>query len=114
MSSGTCFLPSDYFWAQLYQGPGDTGNGRCQKEVKFAKKCCESGADSRACAKRRSYFYTPPGKTAFDLLGHVRIELPRILVEICAVDGSKARMLQWHKRFLCRAGRPNRITPDNL
>ena len=113
MSSGTCLLPPDHFWAQLYQGPGDAGNGGRQEEVKFAKESCESGADSRACAKRRSYFDTSPGKTAFDLLGYVGIELPWILMEICAVDGSKSHVLQRHQPFLCRARRPERVAAGN-
>jgi len=114
MSPGTCFLPSDHRWAKSYQGPGDTGNGRRQKQVKLAKKCRKSGSDRGACAKRRSYLYTPPGKSAFDLPGHVRIELSRILMEIRAVDGSKSHVLQWHQRFLCRARRPERIAAGNL
>ena len=113
VSPRACFFSIDRFWAELYKGPGNTGNGRRQQKVKFAKEFSERGSDSCACAKAGSHLQPTQGKTAFDLPGHVWIKLPGVFLEICAIERGESRMLQRHQRFLGRAGRPDRITTDN-
>ena len=97
----------------MYKGPGSTGNGRGQQKVELAKEVGERGSDCCTCAKGGSYLHPAQGKTAFDLPGHVGVELPRIFLEGLAIKPGKSRMLQGHQRFLGCALRPDRVSTDN-
>ena len=72
------FFATDHFGAQLYQRPGYTRNGRRQQKVELAKERGERGSDCCTCAEGGSYLHSAQGKTAFDLPGHVGVELRRI------------------------------------
>ena len=107
------FLATDHFGAQLYKRPGNTGNGRGEQKVELAKEFGERGSDCGTCAEGGSYLHSAQGETAFDLPGHVGVELRRIFLEGRAVEPGKSHMLQRHQRLLGCALRPDRVTTDN-
>ncbi len=108
------YLPAvDHFWAELYKGPGSTGNGRGQQKVELAKEVGERGSDCGTCAECGRYLHPAQGETAFDLTGDVGVELPRIFLEGLAIKPGKSRMLQRHQGLLGCALRPDRVSTDN-
>ena len=95
------FLAVDHFRAELYKRPGSTGNGRGEQKVELAKEVGERDSDGGTCAECGRYLHSAQVETAFDLTGHVEVELPRIFLEGLAIEPGKSRMLLMSNDSTC-------------